>query len=115
MPIETYLSTIDDKAKEKILPIISYIEKNYKEAVFDEKYSEKTYIPTWRLNGRYVAVGCRKNYISVYFGSAEAIEAVKNSINSSNVTVRKGCVNIRYGNIDFPYGAIYKGIDECFK
>ncbi len=115
MPIETYLNMINDKSREQVLPIISYIEQNYKHAVFDEKYSEKSYIPTWRLGGKYVAVGCRKKYISVYFSSIEAVNAVKGNTDSPYVVARKGCVNICYRIKEMPYDAIYKGIDICFK
>ncbi len=111
MPIETYLNMIDDKIKGQVMPIISYIEDNYKSAVFDEKYSEKTLIPTWRLDGKYIAVGCRKKYISVYFASTEAVEAVKTSSDSPYVIARKGCVNICYNIKEMPYEAIFKGID----
>ncbi len=114
MPIETYLNMIDDKTQGQVMPIISYIKQNYKNAVFDEKYSEKTLIPTWRLNGKYVAVGCRKKYISVYFASIEAVEAVKESTGSPYVIARKGCVNICYNIKDMPYDAIFKGIDITF-
>ncbi len=47
MPIETYLNMIDDKTKSQVLPIISYIEDTYTQAVFDEVHSERTHIPTW--------------------------------------------------------------------
>ncbi len=114
MPVETYLSQISFEMKEKIQPIISYIEENYKEAVFDEKYSDKTYIPTWRLNGKYVAIGCRKNYISVYFASIEAVEMVKSLTNSKYIIARKGCVNFGHQLKELPYEAIFKGIDICF-
>ncbi len=113
MPIETYLNMIDDKTKSQVLPIISYIEENYKAAAFDEKYSERTLIPTWRLNGKYVAVGCRKKYISVYFASPEAVEAVRAGTTSPYIVARKGCVNICYRIKEIPYQAIYKGIDIC--
>ncbi len=114
MPIEAYLSMIDDKAKAQVMPIILYIEDNYKSAVLDEKYSEKTLIPTWRLNGKYVAVACRKKYISVYFASVEAVQAVASNTTSPYVVARKGCVNICYSIKEMPYGAIFKGIDICF-
>ncbi len=114
MPIETYLNMIDDKTKEQVMPIISYIQENYKDAVFDEKYSEKTYIPTWRLDGKYVAVGCRKKYISVYFASTKAVEAVKTKTDSPYVVGRKGCVNICYRIKEMPYEAIFRGIDVTF-
>ncbi len=115
MPIETYINLFDDKTKEQVLPIISYIEDHYENAVFDEKYSEKTRIPTWRLCGKYVAVGCEKKYISVYFASIEAVEAVKESTHSPYVVARKGCVNICYRIKEMPYEAIFKGIDLTFK
>ncbi len=115
MPIEVYLDMINDKTKEQVMPMVLYIEENYKDAVFDEKYSEKTRIPTWRLHGTYIAIGCRKKYISVYFGKSEAVEVVKEKINSPYVVMRKGCVNISYQNKDIPYEAIYRGIDECFQ
>ncbi len=115
MPIETYLNMISDKTKGQVTPIILYIEHNYKNAVFDEKYSEKTLIPTWRLDGKYVAVGCRKKYISVYFASIEAVEAVKAGTDSPYIVARKGCVNICYRIKEIPYEAIYKGIDITFR
>ncbi len=115
MPIKRYSDLHDNSTNIQIIPIVSYIEKYYKDAVFDEKYSEKTYIPTWRLGGTYVAIGCKKNYISIYFGSALAIQTVKENIDSSQVKVRAGCINISYKNKNFPYEAIYKGIDVCFK
>ncbi len=115
MPIKTYLDMISDKAKEQVLPIISYIEDNYKTAVFDEKYSERTLIPTWRLDGKYVAVGCRKKYISVYFASPEAVEAVKASVDTPYVVARKGCINISYRIKEMPYEAIFRGVDITFE
>ncbi len=115
MPINTYLEMVNDEVKKQVMPIILYIEKYYSGAVFDEKYAEKTHIPTWRFNESYVAVGCRKKYISIYFGSSEAVETVKQSTDSPYVLARKGCVNICYRCKEFPYEAIYKGIDTCFK
>ncbi len=115
MPIETYLNLVDEKQKNLVMPIIEYIQNEYKQVIFDEKYSEKTYIPTYRLDGKYVALACRKQYISVYFGCDRAVEVVKQNLNSQNVKLRKGCVNISYSIKDFPYDAIYRGIDACFK
>ncbi len=115
MPLEDYTKLVDDKTREQVSPITSYIEQNYKEAVFDEKYSAKTLIPTWRLNGTYVAVGCRKTYISVYFGKSEAVATVSASTDSPYIHARKSCVNICYRIKEIPYEAIYQGIDICFK
>ncbi len=114
MPIETYLDMVDEKIKAQVSPVISYIQENYKQAIFDEKYSEKTHIPTWRLNNTYVAIGCRKKYISVYFGSSKAVETVQENTNTPYIIARKGCVNICYRIPVFPYEAIFKGIDACF-
>ncbi len=115
MPIETYFNMISDETKGQVMPIISYIEDNYKSAVFDEKYSEKTLIPTWRLNGKYVTLGYRKKYISIYFASIEAVETVKESTDSPYVIARKGCVNICYNIKKMPYEAVFRGIDITFR
>ncbi len=115
MPIETYMNMVDEKTQMQVSPIILHIENAHKNAVLDEKYSERTLIPTWRIGEKYVAVACRKHYISVYFSSGEAPATVKENTNSPYVLARKGCINICYRCKNIPYEAIYKGIDICFK
>ncbi len=114
MPIETYLNMTDDKTKSQVLPIISYIEDSYNQAVFDEAHSEKTHIPTWRYSGAYVAVACRKTYISIYFSNPAAAKLVSQNTDTPYVFARKSCVNICYRIKEIPYEAFYKGIDMCF-
>ncbi len=111
MPIENYLKCVDEPVRNKVLPLINYIEVNYPTAVFDEYYSEKSHIPTWRINDSYVGIGCRKHYISVYFGTSEAAQIVAE--NTPYCRALKSCVNLSYKR-ELPYAALYKGIDTSF-
>ncbi len=95
-----------------LAPIVEYIETKYEGVVFDDAYSEKTFIPTYRYNDSYVAIGCRKHYISVYFGCEKAAETV--SKHTPFCRAQKGCVNFSYKR-DIPYQALFMGIDCCFK
>ncbi len=114
MPIQSHLDLVDEKTRLQVMPMISYIQERYSAAVFDEKYSKKTHIPTWRHKGSYVAIGCRKKYISVYFGSPDAVQSIKAEVDSPYVVARKGCVNLCYKSKEIPYDAIFRGIDLCF-
>ena len=41
---------IEENNTQQILPIIKYIEDNFPSATFDEYNSEKSHIPTWRID-----------------------------------------------------------------
>ncbi len=112
MPIENFLNLVDEASQNKVQPLINYIKTNFKDAKFDEYYSEKSHIPTWKLNDSYVGIGCRKHYISVYFGKSSAVKKVAE--NTPYCRALKGCVNFSYKR-ELPYEAIYKGIDEALK
>lgn len=112
MGIGYYLSLIDFAVQEKVLPMIQYIEKKYPTAVFDETYSAKTKIPTYRHSGSYVSIACRRKYITIHFGNYDAVSIVTKA--SEKVRGNIGCVNIGY-NVDIPYDAVYKAIDLCFE
>lgn len=111
MGVELYLALVDSKVQQMVLPLINYIEENFSEAVFDDSYSEKTKIPHWCLNDSYVGIGCRKHYISIYFGNNDAVKVV--SDNTPVCRAKKNCVNFSYHR-ELPYDAILKGIDYCF-
>lgn len=112
MTIFDFLAMVDDNTKEMVLPVINYIEQNYPNAIFDDNYSVKTKIPHWRFNNSYVGIGCRKHYISIYFGNSNAAKVV--SDNTPFCRAQKACVNFSYKR-ELPYDAIYKGIDCAFK
>ncbi len=112
MPISDYYKCQPENVVKNIMPLIEYINANYPEAVFDEQYSAKTYIPTYRLNDSYVAIGCRKHYISIYFGTQGVAEIVANE--TPYCRALKGCVSLSYKRA-IPYDAVFKGIDKCFK
>lgn len=112
MEIGYYLSSIDFAVQEKVLPMIHYIETKYPAVVFDEVYSAKTKIPTYRHNGSYVSIACRRRYITIHFGNYDAVSIVTKAYEKVRGNI--GCVNIGY-NVDIPYDAVYKAIDHCFE
>ncbi len=112
MKIEDLYRCIEESNTQQILPIITYINKAYQMASFDEYNSKKTHIPTWRIENKYVGIGCRKHYISVYFSDKEAVSVVAE--NTPYCRAQKGCVNFSYKR-ELPIEAIFKGIDKCFK
>ena len=103
---------IEENNTQQILPIIKYIEDNFPSATFDEYNSEKSHIPTWRIDNKYVGIGCRKHYISLYFSDRDAVTVVAK--NTPFCRPQKGCVNFSYKR-ELPLDAIYKGIDRCLK
>ncbi len=112
MPIQKYLKCQPAEIQNKLMPIIIYINNTYPNAIFDELYSDKTHIPTYRYNNSYVAIGCRKYYISIYFGTENAASEVAKT--TPYCRALKGCVNLSYKR-EIPYDSIYIGIDYCFK
>ena len=110
MDIDTILNLTDENTKNKLLPILDYINTNYN-VTYDKAFSTKTLIPTFRLNKSYVAIGCRKHYISIYFSSRESV----NIITSKYLYCRgqTACVNFSYKR-DLPFLLICKAIDCCF-
>ncbi len=113
MSVTTYLNSYDQETRAKLLPIVDYINKNFPSAKYSDTFSPKTLIPTWLLNESYVAFACKKNYISIYFGSLKAVETVKALC--PNIPAGKGCFNIKYNINPFPHEAIFQGIDMAFK
>ena len=111
MEIDYYLALVDNNVQQMVLPVIEYIQDHYSNALFDDNYSTKPKLPMWKLDDKYVAIGCRKHYISIYFSSHKAVQVV--SDNTSFVRAHKGCVNFSYKR-ELPYSAIFKGIDFCF-
>lgn len=110
--IEKYLNMVDERAQLKVLPIIEYIESHYTEAVFDTEHSEKTKIPTYRLEENFVGIGCRKHYISLYFSSERPVKIIGSL--TERVRCNKNSVNVSYcGETD--YEALFKGVDSEFK
>ena len=110
MQIDYFLNLIDKQTQEMVLPIINYISIMYPQAILNDEYSIKSKIPTWRLDDKFVAIGCRKHYISIYFDSATAVEII--CANTIYCRAQKSCVNFSYRR-QLPYDAIYKGIDFC--
>lgn len=110
--IQKYLDLIDENARFKVLPIIEYIERHYGRAVFDGEYSEKTGIPTYRLGEKFVGIGCRKRYISLYF-SGETPVKVTASL-TGRVKCGKRCLSVSYNGIT-DYEALFRGIDSEFE
>lgn len=110
--IEKYLALVDEKSQIKVLPIIEYIESHYNEAFFDGEHSEKTRIPTYRLGERFVGIGCRKNYISLYFSRELPVKVIGRL--SERIRCNKNSVNISYCG-DTDYEAVFRGIDTEFK
>ncbi len=111
MKIEEVYKCIDENGITQIIPILKYIEDNYSSSLFDEYNSEKSHIPTWRIGERYVGIGCRKHYISLYFSDREAVNVITQ--NTPYCRAQKGCVNFSYKR-ELPLEAIFKGIDKCF-
>ncbi len=110
MKIEYVYKCIEENGTHQVLPIIDYINKNFSEASFDEYNSEKSHIPTWRIDEKYVGIGCRKHYISLYFSDREAVRVIDE--NTPYCRAQKGCVNFSYKR-ELPLEAIFKGIDKC--
>lgn len=109
--IEKYLNLVDKRAQLKVLPIIEYIELHYSKAIFDTEHSEKTKIPTYRLNENFVGIGCRKYYISLYFSDERPVKIIGSL--TERVRCNKNSVNISYyGETD--YEALFRGIDAEF-
>lgn len=110
--IQKYLNMVDRKAQNKVLPVIEYIESNYREAFLDREYSEKTKIPAYRLGEKFVGIGCRKHYISLYFSSENPVKTIGSL--TERVRCNKNSVNVSYcGETD--YSALFRGIDKEFK
>lgn len=110
--IAKYLALVDERAQIKVLPIIEYIESHYPKALFDDEHSEKTKIPTYRLNKNFVGIGCRKNYISLYFSGERPVKIIGSL--TERVRCNKNSVNVSYcGETD--YEALFRGIDAEFK
>ncbi len=110
MKIEDVYRCIEEYNVQQIIPILKYIEDNFKCAQFDEYNSEKSHIPTWRIRDKYVGIGCRKHYITIYFSDREAVSVVAE--NTPYCRAQKGCVNFSYKR-ELPYDAIFKGINKC--
>ncbi len=110
MKIEEVYKCIEENGTQQILPLIEYINENFPECTFDEYNSERSHIPTWRMHNKYVGIGCRKHYISVYFSDRKAVQIV--AYNTPYCRAQKGCVNFSYKR-DLPLDAIFKGIDKC--
>ncbi len=111
MKIEFVYKCIEETGTHQIIPIIKYIETNYPDADFDEYNSEKSHIPTWRIEENYIGIGCRKHYISLYFSNRDAVKIIDE--NTPYCRAQKGCVNFSYKR-ELPLSAIFKGIDKCF-
>ncbi len=112
MTLDEVYQCIEERNTHQIIPIINYIEDNFSEAIFDEYNSEKSHIPTWRIEDKYVGIGCRKHYISLYFSDRHAVRVVEE--NTPYCRAQKGCVNFSYRR-ELPLEAIIKGIDRCLK
>ncbi len=111
MTLKDVYKYIEENNTHQLLPVIKYIGENYPQAVFDEYNSEKSHIPTWRIDKKYVGIGCRKHYISIYFSDKEAVQTISNT--TIYCRAQKGCVNFSYKR-DLPLNAIFMGIDKCF-
>ncbi len=112
MQLSDVYKCIEENNTHQILPIIKYIEDNFLQATFDEYNSEKSRIPTWRVGNKYVGLGCRKHYISLYVSDREAVTVI--SENTPYCRPQKGCVNFSYKR-ELPLEAIFMGIDKCLK
>lgn len=112
MKLADVYACIEENNTQQILPIIKYIEDNFPDATFDEYNSEKSHITIWRIQDKYVGIGCRKHYISVYFSNRDAVTVVAE--NTPYCRPQKGCVNFSYKR-ELPIEAILKGIDECYR
>ena len=112
MKIDDVYKCIEETNTDQVIPIIKYIEENYPQAIFDEYNSEKTHIPTWRIDDKYVGLGCRKHYISLFYSDRDAVTVVGE--NTPYCRTQKGCVNFSYKR-ELPLDAIFKGIDNCLK
>ena len=110
MTLSDVYQCIEENNTQQILPIITYITTNFPSATFDEYNSEKSHIPTWRIHDRYIGIGCRKHYISLYFSNRAAVTAVAQ--NTPYCRAQKGCVNFSYKR-ELPLDAIFRGIDTC--
>jgi len=111
MDIEYYLKQIDEETREKIVPIINYIEKQYPEAVFDDNWGKKTKIPTYRINDKYVSIACMKRYITIHFSNFEAPKYIKENYSYCKANI--GCVNFSYSR-ELPQNYIFAAIDKTF-
>ena len=109
MTLEELINQTDEITENKVLPIINYIISTYK-VTYDSKFSERTLIPTFRLGSSYVAIGCRKHYISIYFSNREAVNIITN--NYIYCRGQKSCVNFSYKR-DLPLEAICNAVDLC--
>jgi hypothetical protein len=79
---------------EKVFPMIHYIEMKYPAVVFDETYSAKIKIPTYRRNGTYVSMDCIKRYINIHFGNYDVVSVVTKA--SEKILGNISCVNNGY-------------------
>ncbi len=112
MALSDFIACAKKHDKQMVFPLLAYIEKHHKDAVYDDFFSQNTKMPTWRKGKRYVAIGCRKHYLSVYFSSHDPVEHIANA--TPFVKANKACVNFSYAR-ELPYTAIYEAIDKCFE
>lgn len=111
MNIKYFLDLVDTETQNKVLPIIKYINDKYKEAELSDSYSPKVKIPTWNFNNSFVAIGCRKHYITIYFKNRDAVTYITE--NYPFCRGLKTCVNFSYFR-ELPKEIICTAIDINF-
>ncbi len=110
MALSDFISCAEKHDKTMVFPVLTYIEENHADTVYDDYFSKTTKMPTWRKGERYVAVGCRKHYLSIYFSNHDPVEHIANA--TPFVRANKACVNFSYAR-ELPYEAIFEAIDLC--
>ncbi|MFV0556848.1 MAG: hypothetical protein ACK5LM_07105 [Lactovum sp.] len=112
--IDIYLKKITEEDRcLKLLQVINYMRKNYKDLLESCDYGPKTKFPTFKNydESNYFSIANQKNYISLHFGRYHCVEEIAKV--DSRIKTGVGCVKIP-DSVTFPIVEIKKGISNCF-
>jgi uncharacterized protein YdhG (YjbR/CyaY superfamily) len=87
--IDNYLSAVPESRFERVNELLSEIQKWYPKAELTMKYK----MPTFELNGNWIAVANQKSYVSVYTCGYYHIDSYKKK--HPETKSGKGCLNFR--------------------
>lgn len=89
MSINDYIAHVPINRVERFNAILAFIKRLYPNASVSMKYK----MPTFELNGHWVALASQKNYLSIYTCAAPHLVSFQDKY--PKIKTGKGCINIK--------------------
>lgn len=106
MKINDFLALVNQEKQDKVKPLLDYLDKYY---CYDENMSDKSKMPCFTFNHSFIKIGCRKNYLSIYFSNNNAFSFIKE--NYPYCKINEKCINFSYKR-SLPYVLLYVVFDR---